>query len=88
MRLSELIRTLVLQAMELNESADAEDTMYAGIDVDPEVRIAYQPTYPLAAHLCCATHIAPDADQPGVLWLAAGSSPCDSPYAPRAAWGE
>ena len=102
MKLSALIAQLVALAEELNGDLEFEggDLSYLGdtMHVDPEVRIAYQPTYPLAAILCCATHLTPTGDdderldatedEPGVLWLAAGSSPHDEPYAPRTAWGE
>ena len=30
----------------------------------------------------------PTPEQPGIVWLAEGGSCYDSPYAPRAAWGE
>lgn len=79
MRLSELIQ----QLLELAESLNPED-------VDPEVRIAYQPSYPLAAQLSNVELVGNDETNENVLWLAASSTVpySESPYAPRAAWGE
>lgn len=108
MKLSELIQRLVELSADLNPHISLDDIYAGNADIDPEVRIAYQPSYPLAANLSALTHLSPDAepqseeeeedwedhpaeptpDQPGVLWLAAGSNPYDAPYAPRAAWGE
>ena len=79
MRLSELIELL-----ELHQQA-------AG-DADPEVRIAYQPNYPLAAEVSAVTKISGEAncggDEP-TIWIAASSgvnSYSENPYAPQAAW--
>lgn len=62
---------------------------------DTEVRIAYQPNYPLAARIACVT--TPDdlddeededeEDTEPVLWIATRDVPAsENPYAPRAAW--
>ena len=73
MTLSELI----IHLTELAESTDS----------DPEVRIAYQPSWPLRATLSNVT-IAEDCDEREFLWLAAGySAPHnENPYAPGEAW--
>lgn len=108
MKLSQLIWSLLEQAQDLNPGVVTTDILSGEIGIDPEVRIAYQPNYPLAATLDTVTHIPPDAepqsdeeaedwvehaadptpDDPGILWIAAGWSPSDDPYAPREAWGE
>lgn len=60
-------------------------------DLEPtaEVRVAYQPTYPLAAEISCVTDMVEDAEN-GFVWIAASSGVgyTESPYAPRDAWGE
>jgi hypothetical protein len=69
---------------------------------DAQVRIAYQPGYPLRAALCCVTVPAstdpsdlygPDETAAGqqndgrFLWLATGDPPdSENPYAPDWAW--
>lgn len=92
MKLSELIAQLVGLAEELNERDvdwESGDWAHEGFDVDPEVRIATQPSYPLAHSICCVNHIPCGWDEEtGIVWIAEGSSCYDSPYAPRAAWGE
>lgn len=92
MKLSQLINELVNLATDLNPECDDTDILNAEFDVDPEVRLATQPSWPLANNICCVTHLpSPEestSDQPGIVWIAEGSSCCDSPYAPRAAWGE
>lgn len=89
MKLSELIYTLLEQARELNPGVFDTDILNGEVDVDPEVRIATQPTYPLAHSICCVNHIPCGWDEEtGIVWIAEGSSCYDSPYAPRAAWGE
>lgn len=58
-------------------------------DRDPEVRIAYQPSWPLRANVA---NIAPiemdDEDEdPTFVWIAASEAPYgENPYAPRKAW--
>jgi hypothetical protein len=63
------------------------------MDEDAEVRIATQPSWPLAFHLGGVAEGADAADEDEmrndpapVVWLVAGGSPSDSPYAPSAAW--
>jgi hypothetical protein len=58
---------------------------------DLEVRIAYQPSYPLAAYVESVTLVEADEDEPdteSIVWLAASEGVYreDSPYAPKAAW--
>lgn len=61
-------------------------------DGDAEVRVAYQPSYPLRAEISNVTFVEPDADdddepQEKILWLAVdGVYSSESPYAPRRAW--
>lgn len=67
-----------------------------GYDDDEPVRIAYQPSWPLAAELADVTSLndldIPEADiddahhgdQPEAVWLVAGDAPYDDPYAPGA----
>lgn len=67
-----------------------------GYDDDEPVRIAYQPSWPLAAELADVTSLndldIPEADiddshhgdKPEAVWLVAGDSPHDDPYAPGA----
>ena len=79
MKLSELIELL-------NDQAQA-----AG-DADPEVRIAYQPNYPLAANVAAVTAIVGEENRGRndlTIWLAASSgvgSYSENPYAPQQAW--
>lgn len=59
---------------------------------DTVVRVAFQPSYPLAAHLACVTAIEGDESNPTakpVVWLAAtsGVDYDERPYAPADAWG-
>lgn len=78
MTLSELIEQLTLIA-EQHE------------DHDPEVRIAYQPSWPLRASVANVRSITEDEEaQPPVVWLtASNAAPWDeSPYAPKSAWDE
>lgn len=59
---------------------------------DLEVRIAYQPSYPLAAYLESVSLVEADDDDErateSIVWLAASEtvSHRHSPYAPKAAW--
>lgn len=62
-------------------------------DHDPEVRIAYQPRWPLRASVANVRSLTDDEDEdakPPVVWLAASNAaPWDeSPYAPKSAWDE
>ncbi len=91
MKLSELINELVNLATDLNPGCDDTDILNAEFDVDPKVRLATQPTWPLAHNICNLQHLPSEestSEDPGILWIAEGSSCHDSPYAPRAAWGE
>lgn len=96
MRLSRLLLELVALAEALNPDAELCDiiTAHGEMPVDPEVRLATQPTWPLAHSICCVTHIRgdeedsqADSEDPGIVWVAEGASCYDSPYAPRTAWG-
>ena len=65
-------------------------------DEDTPVRVAQQPSYPLAAVVNCVTELGPDEEEqpalsrPGerVVWIATSevSSYHEYPYAPREAW--
>jgi hypothetical protein len=77
----------------IEELQDAADRGHGDI----EVRIAYQPNYPLAARIACITtpddltddeeEEEEDTDGSQVLWLATREVPSsENPYAPRAAW--
>ena len=69
-------------------------------DSDLQVRIALQPTWPLAATVEAVTEVKPDSDSDDdsdddstspapTVWIAAGGVPwSESPYAPRAAWND
>jgi len=79
MTLSELIEHLEMLREEIGE------------EVDPPVRIAYQPSWPLRAsvsNVCVIERDDDDPDEDTTLWIAASwSSPHDeSPYAPNKAW--
>lgn len=94
MTLSQLINELINIASDLNPEMDTTDILNGEMDVDPEVRLATQPTWPLAHSICCVTHIPggeedsqADSEQPGIVWVAEGASCRDNPYAPRTAWG-
>lgn len=52
-----------------------------------EVRIAYQPSYPLAADIAAVTDLVESSEE-GFVWIAAsgGVGYQESPYAPRDAW--
>ena len=56
-----------------------------------EVRLATQPSYPLAFHIAGVAALDNEADEdelePGVVWIAAGDHP-DQPYAPHAAFSQ
>ncbi len=81
--------------------ADLIDAL-SDADPDAEIRIAYQPSWPIAASVSSVTSDAearaddPDDEpraggrpEPGVIWLACGALPYDeSPYAPRGAWSD
>ena len=60
-------------------------------EMDPgdEVRLATQPSYPLAFHIAGVAALDGDEDEfePGVVWIAAGDHP-DQPYAPHAAFDQ
>jgi hypothetical protein len=66
------------------------------LDDEAEVRLATQPSWPLAFHLAGVTtsqelfereqEVFADEDTSEVVWLVAGDHPSDSPYAPREAW--
>lgn len=77
-RQNETIRTLI-QTLE----AAAAD-----LGGDTPVRIAFQPSWPLAAEVAALTPVETEDGETTVLWIAATSSaPYDeSPYAPSAAW--
>lgn len=51
-----------------------------------EVRLATQPTYPLAFGIAGVAAL-DDEDELGVVWIAAGDHP-DRPYAPSAAFDQ
>ena len=57
---------------------------------DTRVRIAMQPSWPLASILDCVTLLKPKNEKEGVttVWLATGGHPPEpeSVYAPRSAW--
>jgi hypothetical protein len=61
---------------------------------DAEVRIAYQPNYPLAAYVQNVTVVDADdededrSESESVIWIAASDtvSHRHSPYAPKSAW--
>ncbi len=68
---------------------------------DAEVRVAYQPNWPLRGTIARVTvaefddpyaegETAPGQEKDGkLLWIAVGSAPYDeNPYGPRWAWGE
>ena len=66
-------------------------------DEDAPVRVAQQPSYPLAAVVNCVTELGPDDEEeqparprPGerVVWIATSevTSYHEHPYAPREAW--
>lgn len=90
MKLSELIHQLVELSSDLNPHISLDDIYAGNADFDPEVRIAYQPSYPLAAQLSNVGLVGNDETNQSVLWLAASSTVPynESPCAPRAAWGE
>ena len=53
-----------------------------------EVRLATQPTYPLAFDIAGVAALEDEDElEPGVVWIAAGDHP-DMPYAPSAAFDE
>ena len=64
-------------------------------EMDPgdEVRLATQPSYPLAFHIAGVAALDNEDDpgqdelEPGVVWIAAGDHP-DQPYAPAAAFDQ
>ncbi len=78
--------------MKLSELIDRlQQHAQAAGDHDPEVRIAYQPNYPLAADVDAVTAISGEDEgkRPDrTIWLAAASSVGydENPYAPRQAW--
>lgn len=90
MKLSELIQQLLDVARELNPGEFDTDILSGEIGNDPDVRIAYQSSYPLAACVANMELVGNDETNQNVLWIAASETvPYDeSPYAPRAAWGE
>ena len=58
---------------------------------DTQVRIAYQPSYPLRALVSNVTSAADDEDDPDskeIVWIATSDyvPSQENPYAPRAAW--
>lgn len=57
-------------------------------DADPnaEVRLATQPSWPLAFELAGVAEPDDDEMPAGVVWLVTGDHPEDTPYAPEAAW--
>lgn len=57
-------------------------------DPDAEIRLAYQPSYPLQAHLKGVAVLESDDDEGfavshDMVYLVAGSDDYDHPYAPR-----
>jgi hypothetical protein len=69
--------------------------MLEGHDDEQEVMIAYQPSWPLAAHVQSVTSLrdcvaeddleeAHQGDKPDAVWIVAGSAPYEDPYAPSA----
>jgi hypothetical protein len=84
MRISELIEELQY-AQSLAEDLGIEGG-------DPEVRVAFQPSYPLRAHLHSATlgaeieELGEDAEAAPFIWLvaSAGVGYGENPYAPQA----
>lgn len=71
------IKTLSELIAELQEIQDALG--------DAEVRIAYQPQYPLSAPIANVTYVERDEEQT-VVWLATGAQDANAPYAPHEAW--
>jgi hypothetical protein len=76
--------TLIEQLTEIRDSHDADSI---------DIRIAYQPNWPLKATLHTVAHDrdrAEEEDEDGysqVVWLVAGDVPYDeNPYAHRALW--
>lgn len=64
MKLSELIQHLLVIAKEVNPSVDLDDLIGdSGWRVDPEVRMATQPNYPLAYRIQCVTLLREDEDE-------------------------
>lgn len=75
----------------IRELIEALEDAAAEHGEDTPVRIAYQPSYPLAARVRAVTALERDDDNPdagAVLWLAASDTvpSSESPYAPRDAW--
>lgn len=88
----------------MNENMTVADLIALLQDMpeDAEVRLATQPSWPLAAHIgsvvspddlageqeCDAHgHYSCDECAPSVVWITEGGHPDDSPYAPRAVFG-
>jgi hypothetical protein len=65
--------------MKLSELIEMLNDFAAGGD-DPEVLIATQPAWPMQTDIAAVTLV------DGKLFIAEGTPPWDSPYAPRAAW--
>lgn len=66
MRLSRLIGELIELAESLNpRDIDWQEGEFVanGFEVDPEVRLATQPTWPLAHNICSVTHIGFDQEE-------------------------
>lgn len=83
--------------MNLDELIDLLSDIRDDVGGNTEVRLAFQPNWPLAYHISNVTVASSDedddfeedsdsADQKPIVWIAEGSHPSDSPYAPRSAW--
>jgi len=61
----------------------------AGAELDCAIRVAFQPSYPLAATVDVAVHVEDSGEHPEAVWIAVGESVPygENPYAPRGAWG-
>jgi hypothetical protein len=66
-----------------------QDLIFELSQLEPtaEVRVAYQPSYPLAAEIAAVTDLVESSEE-GFVWIATSSGVgySESPYAPRDAW--
>lgn len=63
MRLSELIQRMLEIAQEANPGLSVDEIVSDNMRIDPEVRMATQPRYPLAHHVQCVTLVKKDEDE-------------------------